>query len=79
MYLEASLSGKPCMGQSALGGCSNGSVDPAETEPIKPKGVEDCRKQFRYFPCCNLKDGNIELDITVEIIDITNLFQFSVM
>ena len=44
----------PCMGMSGVGGCSNGSADPLS---VKPDGVQHCRKQFRFFPCCHLKDG----------------------
>eukprot|EP00091_Calanus_sinicus_P025575 TRINITY_DN9814_c0_g1_i1.p1 TRINITY_DN9814_c0_g1~~TRINITY_DN9814_c0_g1_i1.p1 ORF type:complete len:169 (-),score=32.63 TRINITY_DN9814_c0_g1_i1:71-577(-) len=54
---KATVEGAPCMGMAGVGGCSNGSADPLR---VKPDGVQHCRKQFRFFPCCHLKDGSIK-------------------
>ena len=56
-FSDASTTNDDCpMGLSAVGGCKNGSVDTLE---VMPKSVQHCREQFRYFPCCNLKDKEI--------------------
>ena len=59
--LDAERVGDECMGVSSLGGCKNGSSDPGPQEKVKPEGVQHCREQFMYFPCCNLEKTKLRL------------------